>query len=563
MNPTAITAQTVVAATQAGVAWGGPRPAANCQAAGFGDILGVLLAAMLPGRLIEPVAVDDGSAKGMPAESPADDGAASGPGSVAGAPVAEVAEGAIALRALGLPRTWLAETAWAAKPAVTGVPADPAGAGNVMAAAPASGAGCDLDPGNVARDADGIAVTVSALDIPELLGAGSEQGLVTSGLVSAADGIGWAWFTRPADNPVDAGLTAALVARLAANPADAGLTATPVARLAANPADAGGLAEAVGPVLDLATGRAPEGDLPQLVEQQLPEPRSSVERPVNHHVRAAVAADVAGGAKAVKALWASAAGQGLTQTSALMVEARAAASPFDGQAAAADGDGDLGPVAEPGAVDAAAGGRDAARTGGGLGASAGQTEGFTTEARTPAGGAPDAGQAAPRFDSALLDAVGAAPAAGDGARPADAPARVSTSAAPQLQQAVFDAIADRLEVARARGENLARFELATADGNSIRVRISVHDNSVSARIGVTSEAMKEALAGNVSELSQRFEAGGLVTETIQVSMLGEWETGAGRHDREKANRPRTGRQEQQVDNLTLIEADQDGFEKWA
>jgi hypothetical protein len=130
-------------------------------------------------------------------------------------------------------------------------------------------------------------------------------------------------------------------------------------------------------------------------------------------------------------------------------------------------------------------------------------------------------------------------------------------------QAVFDAISDRAQVARLRGENLARFELATTDGNTIRVRIAVHDNVVSARIDVTSAAMRDVLVQHTPELSQRLQAGGLVPEVIQVSLLGGRETGSERHDRRQESGRPNGHHEIDVVNPTLIETADVGFERWA
>ncbi|HVP57715.1 MAG TPA: flagellar hook-length control protein FliK [bacterium] len=130
-------------------------------------------------------------------------------------------------------------------------------------------------------------------------------------------------------------------------------------------------------------------------------------------------------------------------------------------------------------------------------------------------------------------------------------------------QAVFDAIADRAQVARLRGENLARLELATNDGNTIRIRISVHDNAVSARISVTSTAIRDALAQHMPELSERLQTNGLVAETIQVSLLGERDSGSeGHQERQESGRSRSSG-EPDLTNPTLIETEDVGFEKWA
>jgi len=153
--------------------------------------------------------------------------------------------------------------------------------------------------------------------------------------------------------------------------------------------------------------------------------------------------------------------------------------------------------------------------------------------------------------------------AGDLVRPAAVPSGHDAGGTGMQAQAVFEAVADRAQVARLRGENLARFELATNDGNTIRVRISVHDNVVSARIDVTSAALRDVLAQHAPELSQRLQAGGLVPEAIQVSLLGGRETGSERHDRRQESGRSGGYHEIDAANLTLIETDDVGFERWA
>jgi len=168
---------------------------------------------------------------------------------------------------------------------------------------------------------------------------------------------------------------------------------------------------------------------------------------------------------------------------------------------------------------------------------------------------------AAKFDPSLIGLARPDALAGDRIRPSAVQPGQDGGGMPT--QAVFDAISDRAQVARLRGENLARFELATTDGNTIRVRIAVHDNVVSARIDVTSAAMRDVLVQHTPELSQRLQAGGLVPEVIQVSLLGGRETGSERHDRRQESGRPNGHHEIDVVNPTLIETADVGFERWA
>jgi hypothetical protein len=167
----------------------------------------------------------------------------------------------------------------------------------------------------------------------------------------------------------------------------------------------------------------------------------------------------------------------------------------------------------------------------------------------------------PKLDPSLIGLTRLDTLAGDRVRPSGVQPGQDAGGMPA--QAVFEAIADRAQVARLRGENLARFELATSDGNTIRVRIAVTDNVVSARIDVTSTTMRDVLVQHTPELSQRLQAGGLVPAAIQVSLIGGRETGSERHNRRQESGRSNGYHEIDVANPTLIETDDVGFEKWA
>ena len=172
------------------------------------------------------------------------------------------------------------------------------------------------------------------------------------------------------------------------------------------------------------------------------------------------------------------------------------------------------------------------------------------------------GGAAIRFDAASSALSQTSGPAGQ-ASPTVPGAANGASGQMSVPQAVFESIADQAQAARLKGESQARFDLVTDDGDAIRVRVAVHANVVSTRISVTSAAVRDVLTQYMPELSQRLETSGLIPDSIEVSLLGGWEAGSEKHGRrEQPSRPSGGRQTD-VTNPTLIEAADRGFEEWA
>lgn len=507
MNATMISVPSTTAPQVKGASTGANGARLNSQAAGFGDMLQVLLMALVPAGLVESMG---------PAPQPDGQATGSEPGSGGNTGSLDLASGGSKAKAVG----WAGETAWRAMPesgwfAVPRPAADTAT--DVIGAASGQASGIPVPGGKDAL------VDLAAL---RLLEAARTPAPIKLAQASQAP----ADTARPATGPIEDAFARAL-----------------------NPFGDGAGQAGSDPRPSLLTGASPAGE-PSARRAAKGSAAAGVTRQpgVMGGLPKVASAILTGGDGPLTVLWKSMTG----------CAPEAAGSPGrDGSRLGGLGQGASAPavgVSSGGAVPAAASGQgsDGTSLDGGSGYpqyAPGQGEVTHRVVADPSA----------KFDLGSLGLSRPDAPGGNLVRPAAATSGPDAGGTGMQAQAVFEAIADRAQVARLRGENLARFELTANDGNTIRVRISVHDNMVSARIDVTSAAMRDVLAQHAPELSQRLQAGGLVPEAIQVSLLGGREPGSERHGRRQESGRSGGYHEMDVANLTLIETDDVGFEKWA
>ena len=161
------------------------------------------------------------------------------------------------------------------------------------------------------------------------------------------------------------------------------------------------------------------------------------------------------------------------------------------------------------------------------------------------------------FDSALLGKAGfmSEPHVSQGGRPGHA--------FDVTVERVFTSVMEHVRVADLeRGR--ARFDIETDQGQKIRVRLTLDNNIVSARIDAPSEQVRDMLAGQAWQLNQRLETEGLIPDNIEFCFAGGEEQAAG-----DGERPGVGggtmnsRMDEEIEKLTMVETEAYAFESWA
>jgi hypothetical protein len=133
-----------------------------------------------------------------------------------------------------------------------------------------------------------------------------------------------------------------------------------------------------------------------------------------------------------------------------------------------------------------------------------------------------------------------------------------------LARTVVSRVYDETLSARAAGSNSLSFEITTASGEIVRVRIAMTGNVVSGRIGVMNAESREVLALHIPQLNQRLEMENLVAERFDVYLMnGDGEEG--RRGGQRKSRTATHDSDEQVtgDNLVYFASEAKTFEKWA
>jgi hypothetical protein len=129
---------------------------------------------------------------------------------------------------------------------------------------------------------------------------------------------------------------------------------------------------------------------------------------------------------------------------------------------------------------------------------------------------------------------------------------------------LFSKMLEYANVARAKAGNQARFEIRTADGGRIQVKMCVDSNVVTARIDVSSAQVRDILASHAAELNQRLEMEGLVPEDIAFCLLGDNRGGSQGHGDHRPRGRRTITESAGgVDEAVLFDARTYAFEEWA
>lgn len=163
----------------------------------------------------------------------------------------------------------------------------------------------------------------------------------------------------------------------------------------------------------------------------------------------------------------------------------------------------------------------------------------------------------PDFDSALIAKPGLSPGSpiSDGNSPKPG---FDISAAE-----VFTSITERIQATDLeRGR--ARFEIETAQGQTVRVRLTVDNNIVSARIDAPTEQVRDLLAGHAWELNQRLENEGLVPNDINFCLAGGREQATGHDGRPGIHNSITvTTPDEDLADLTMVETEAYAFESWA
>jgi hypothetical protein len=128
---------------------------------------------------------------------------------------------------------------------------------------------------------------------------------------------------------------------------------------------------------------------------------------------------------------------------------------------------------------------------------------------------------------------------------------------------VFTSVMERIQTTDLeRGR--ARFDIETDQGTTIRVRLTVDNNMVSARIDAPTEQARDLLAGHAWQLNQQLQTEGLIPGDIEFGLAGGREQTYG-HSGQPAIAARFGGRitDEDTENLTMVETQTYAFESWA
>ncbi len=110
----------------------------------------------------------------------------------------------------------------------------------------------------------------------------------------------------------------------------------------------------------------------------------------------------------------------------------------------------------------------------------------------------------------------------------------------------------------------ARFEIEIDQGQTIRVRLMLDHNIVSARIDAPNEQVRDLLAGQAWELNQRLETEGLIPNDITFCLAGGRQEAANHGARPGIHSSIADRTpEDDTENFTMVETEAYAFESWA
>jgi hypothetical protein len=128
---------------------------------------------------------------------------------------------------------------------------------------------------------------------------------------------------------------------------------------------------------------------------------------------------------------------------------------------------------------------------------------------------------------------------------------------------IFASVVERIEaIGPAKGR--ARFEFETDEGQAVRVRLTVENNVVSARIDVPSEQMRDLLAGRVWQLNHRLENQGFIPSDIAFCFAGGRDQTADHGARPGLHGGISGTAPgENMEHLTMVESEAYAFESWA
>jgi hypothetical protein len=173
-------------------------------------------------------------------------------------------------------------------------------------------------------------------------------------------------------------------------------------------------------------------------------------------------------------------------------------------------------------------------------------------------GAPDRTVAkTPDFDSELLAKIG--PSSETHIFQGNGPGRAFDVTVDK----VFASVIERLQATDLE-KGRARFEIETDRGQTIRVRLTLDHNIVSARIDAPNEQIRDLLAGHAWELNQRLESEGLIPNDIEFCLAGGREQTANHGARPGThNSVGDGTPEDDIENFTMVETETYAFESWA
>ena len=133
-----------------------------------------------------------------------------------------------------------------------------------------------------------------------------------------------------------------------------------------------------------------------------------------------------------------------------------------------------------------------------------------------------------------------------------------------LARTVVSRVYDETLSARAAGSNSLSFEITTASGEIVRVRIAMTGNVVSGRIGVMNAESREVLALHIPQLNQRLEMENLVPERFDVYLMNGDGEGERRGGQRKSRTATQDSDEQATgDSLVYFASEPKTFEKWA
>ena len=128
---------------------------------------------------------------------------------------------------------------------------------------------------------------------------------------------------------------------------------------------------------------------------------------------------------------------------------------------------------------------------------------------------------------------------------------------------VFASVMERIRMTdMERGR--ARFEIETDSGQTIKVRLTVDGNLVSARIDAPSEQVRDLLAAHARQLNHRLETEGLIPNDIEFCLAGGREQSAGQEPRANVHHGLIDSAfERGIEDLTMVESEVCAFESWA